>query len=103
MSVGAVSVLTFSGLLNGIGLVGTLPALWTSVYGRLILCKVTLLAGMVGLGFVNRRLVRRGAPGDAAPTLGSLWRNVAWESALAVCVLLATEALALSVPPASER
>jgi copper transport protein len=101
LSVVVVSILVLSGLLNAVGLVGTLSAVWPSVYGRLILCKVTLLAGMVGLGAVNRRLLRRDAPGDAPRTLGWLWRNVAFECALAICVLLATETLAMNAPPAS--
>jgi putative copper resistance protein D len=101
LSVAAVSGLALSGLLNAVGLVGTLSALWPSPYGRLILCKVALRAGMVGLGAVNRRLIRQEAPGDAAQTLRNLWRNVACECALAVCVLLATETLAMNAPPAS--
>ena len=102
LSVAAVGMLALSGLLNSIGLVGTLSALWPSVYGRLILCKGTLLAGMVGLGAVNRRMIRQDETASAPQILRALWRNVAWESALAVCVLLATEALAMSPPPASE-
>ena len=101
LSVAAVSILTLSGLLNGIGLVGSLDALWPSAYGRLILCKVALLAGMVGLGAVNRRLIRRNGSGDVARTLRRLWRNVAWECVLAVAVVLATEALAMNAPPAA--
>ena len=102
LSVAAVSILALSGLLNSLGLVGTFSALWPSVYGRLILCKVALLAGMVGLGAVNRRMIRQNDSGSAPQILRSLLRNVAWESALAVCVLLATEALAMNAPPASE-
>ena len=102
LSVAAVGVLALSGLLNSVGLVGTLSALWPSVYGRLILCKVALLAGMVEFGAVNRRMIRQDETASAPQILRSLWRNVAWESALAVCVLLATEALAMNAPPASE-
>ena len=101
LSLGAVCILALSGLLNALGLVGTLSALWPSTYGRLILCKVALLAAMVAFGAVNRRLIRQEAPADAAQTLRHLWRNVAWECALAVCVLLATETLAMNAPPAS--
>ncbi len=102
LSVAAVSILALSGLFNSIGLVGTLSALWPSIYGRLILCKISLLAGMVGFGAVNRRLIQQDGSGSASDIVRSLWRNVAWESVLAVCVLLATEALAMSAPPASE-
>ena len=101
MSVIAVSILALSGLFNAFGLVGTLSALWPSSYGRLILCKAGLLAGMAGFGAVNRRLILQEASGNPAQTLRDLWRNVMWECALAVCVLLATEALAMNAPPAS--
>jgi putative copper resistance protein D len=101
LSLVAVCVLALSGFLNAVGLVGAWSALWPSTYGRLILCKVALLAAMVGFGAVNRRLVRQEASGDAGQTLRSLWRNVAWECVLAVCVLLATETLAMNAPPAS--
>ncbi len=99
LSVVAVGVLAFSGALNGVGMVGTFAALWTSPYGRLVLCKVALFALMIGLGAINRRLVRRQDPADGARTMVLLWRNVAVECALAVGVLLATEALGTSAPP----
>jgi putative copper resistance protein D len=102
LSVVAVSTLAVSGLLNSIGLVGTLSALWTSAYGRLILCKVALFAGMIGLGAVNRRMIRQKEVTGAGQTLRTVWRNVAIETALVICVLLATEALAMNAPPASE-
>ncbi len=101
LSLAAVSILALSGLLNAVGLVGTFSALWPSLYGRLILCKVALLAALIGFGAANRRLIRQELPRDPAQTLRGLWRNVAWECALAVCVLLATEALAMNAPPAS--
>ena len=100
LSVVAVGILAFSGVLNGVGMVGTLPELWSSRYGQLVLCKAGLFAAMICLGAVNRRLVQRQPDGaDPAQTLRRLWRNVAWECALAVGVLLATEALATSAPP----
>jgi putative copper export protein len=84
-----------------VGLVGTFSALWPSIYGRLILCKVALFAAMVGLGAVNRRLSRQTNTGNPGEIVRQLWRNVAWECMLAVCVLLATETLAMNAPPAS--
>lgn len=99
LSIAAVGILALSGSLNSIGLVGTFSALYLSFYGRLLLCKVALFAGMAGLGAVNRRLIRLESPGNAAQTLRRVWLNVAWECALATCVLLATEALAMCPPP----
>ena len=101
LSVAAVAILALTGLLNACGLVGTLSALWSGGYGRLLLCKAALFAAMIGFGAVNRRLIRQQEFENSAATLQRLRRNVAWECALAVGVLLATEALAMSVPPAS--
>ena len=61
LSVAAVGVLALSGVMNGVGLVGTPAALWTSVYGRLVLCKAALFAVMVCLGAVNRQRLGRDA------------------------------------------
>ncbi len=99
LSVAAVMTLALSGLLNGYGLIGASSMIWTSFYGRLGLCKAALLVGMVGLGAVNRRLVRQEGPDEKVPVIRWLWRNVAWECALAALVLLASEALAMSAPP----
>ena len=100
LGVMAVGLLAFSGALNGVGLIGTPAALWSSGYGRLVLSKVALFGAMIGLGAVNRRLVRRQLnSADPAQTVRGLWRNVAWECVLAAGVLLATEALATSAPP----
>jgi putative copper resistance protein D len=100
LSVFAVCVLAGSGVLNGVGMVGSFAALSTSGYGRLILCKATLLSLMICVGTVNRKLVRRQESRDAANMIRALWRNVSIETALAIGVLLATEALAMSAPPA---
>ena len=100
LSVVAVGVLALSGSLDAWALVGTWSGLWTSGYGRLVLAKAGLFAVMVGVGAANRRWVTREAAGmDAAETLRRLWRNVAAEGVLAVLVVLATEALAMSAPP----
>ena len=96
LSVVAVSLLALSRLLNGVGLVGTFSALWPSVYGRLILCKVALLAGLIGMGAVNRRIIHQDDLGNVPQTLRRLWRNVTWECVLATVVVLATEALAMT-------
>ncbi len=99
LSVAAVGVLAFSGALNGVGMVGSWTALWTTSYGWLVLCKGALFALMIGLGAVNRRLVQNWEGTDPAHTMHRLWRNVAVECVLAVGVLLATEALGTSAPP----
>ncbi len=104
MCVAAVAILAFTGLLNSLGMTGTLSALWPwalwrSAYGKLLLCKVALFVGMLGLGALNHRRVNQSVVGDAVETVRRMCRDVGWECALAVGVLVATEALAMSAPP----
>ena len=101
LSVVAVGVLALSGTVNAYILVGTLPGLWTSVYGRLLVGKVALFLTMIALGAMNKRLIEDRSAENAAATVYHLWRNVAVECAVAVGVLLLTEALAMSMPASS--
>ena len=101
LSVVAVGLLASSGLLNAYALVGTFAGLWSGVYGRLIVCKGLLSLTMVALGAMNKGLIEQEPMADAHTTVRRLWRNVTVESAVAVAVLFATEALAMSTPAAS--
>ena len=98
LSVAAVGVLAASGSLNSYALVGTFEGLWTSSYGRLVAFKGLLFVTMVALGAMNKRLIEQKAMENAQATISRLWRNVAVECAVAMGVLLATEALAMSTP-----
>ncbi len=99
MSAVAVAVLAFSGLVNACGMIGALAFLPSSQYGRALLCKVALFLVMVGVGFINRRLVKPDPSVTAAEAVRRLCLNVGWECVFAVGVLLATQALAMSAPP----
>ncbi len=101
LSVVAVGVLALSGSLNSYALIGTFNGLWSSVYGRLVVCKGLLFATMVALGAMNKGLIERNPMDKPQATVSRLWRNVSVECAVAVAVLLATEALAMSTPAAS--
>ncbi|HKE98134.1 MAG TPA: copper resistance protein CopC [Actinomycetes bacterium] len=121
----AVLTLVAAGLVQSWRLVGSLDALPSTTYGRVLLVKVAIVAAVVGLAWASRRLVRRrlvpaGAsaarpvgPGaataspataDAAAAAarvasGPLRRLVAAEAALAA-VVLAVTALLVQAPPA---
>jgi putative copper resistance protein D len=97
----AVAALLVTGLINAALLIGRASGLWTSQYGRQLLVKLALVAGMLALALVNRlvltpRLV--GPHGDRA--LANLRRNVLIEQALGIGVLLSVGWLGLSEPPA---
>ncbi len=98
-----VAALVASGLVNAAVLVGPAgaPRLPQSAYGRWLLLKLALFAGMLALAALNRwRLapaLRRG--GHALPRLrASLWA----ETALGVGVLAAVAVMGVLAPPASE-
>lgn len=94
-SVVAVSILAFTALLNGAGLIGASAAIWQSSYGRLALVKATVLGGMIALGAANRRRLQA----KAGEIHRRLCLNISIECALAVIVLLAAESLAVTPPP----
>lgn len=104
----AVALLIFTGLVNGWFLIGPthLQDLFTTVYGRLLLAKLLLFAGMLRLAAANRwrhtpRL--RGALDrqDLATALPGLRRSLALETAAALGVLALVAWLGTLAPPMS--
>ena len=83
------SVLVVSGISNSWLLVGSIHALFTTPYGRLLLFKLALFAILIGFGARNRFLVKAKLPKAAADPdlLAQLRRNVFWEACLGVAVL----------------
>jgi mono/diheme cytochrome c family protein/uncharacterized membrane protein len=104
----SVGVLLVTGVMNGWVLVGGMPALVGTDYGRLLLVKVALFLGMVVIAAVNRlrltpRLVRA-AGAATAPVKGdgvrALARNSVIEATLGLAILVVVGALG-TVPPGS--
>jgi putative copper export protein len=50
----ALAMVLASGLYNAWMLVGTIPAMWQTDYGRILMFKLALVAVMMGIGFFNR-------------------------------------------------
>jgi putative copper resistance protein D len=101
LSLCCVSVLIVTGISNSWLLVGSLHALFTTPYGRLLLLKLTLFGILIGFGARNRFLVKaRLRKGFANPDLLSqLRRNVLCEVCLGVAVVLIVACLG-ATPPA---
>jgi copper transport protein len=114
----SVVVIVASGVLQSWRQLGSLDALTSSSYGRILLVKVAVVAVMVGLAGLSRRLVRRamaGAPPDRSESAmpvavgaavaepgdlrKSLRRTVLGEMATALVVLAATAMLVDAAPP----
>jgi copper transport protein len=92
----AVALLLLSGIVQSVALVGSVPALVETAYGRLVLAKIALFLALIALGAYNqRRLLPRLfalAAGGREPgsTATVLRRSVALEVAFALIVLAVT-------------
>jgi putative copper resistance protein D len=102
-----VATLIASGLVNGWFLVGPqhLADLAGSPWGRLMIAKLVLFAGMLGFAGLNRfRLTPRLAAAmadDPASALPALRRSIVFEGGLGLIVLTLVAALGVLAPPAS--
>ena len=103
-SLGIVAVIAVmaSGLVNTWFLLGGPAALVDTAYGRLLACKLALVAAMLALAMVNRlRLAPRLDP-PAEENLRRLRRNTLIEAALGLAVLGVVAVLG-SLPPAAHN
>ncbi len=97
-SLAAVGVISLTGLVESYFLVGSPMNLVTTVYGRLLLLKLVLFAGMVLLGAQNLSSVRTLPAAGQMPA--TLRRNVVLEIAAGAVILILVGALGLSAPAA---
>jgi copper transport protein len=100
----AVSFLVLTGVIQSVALVGSVPALIDTAYGRLVLAKIALLIALVSLGAYNRRRslprLKRLAAGEEEPGRAAtmLHGAVAAEVAFALIVLGVTSVLVATQP-----
>jgi copper resistance protein D len=100
LSLCCVSLLVASGICNSWLLVGSIHALFTTPYGRLLLFKLTLFAVLVGFGARNRFLVKtklRRVPA-VSDLLPQLRRNVIYEVCLGAAVVAIVACLGVTPP-----
>ena len=100
LSLCCVSVLVVSGISNSWLLVGSIYALFTTPYGRLLLFKLTVFAILIGFGARNRFLVKTKllkAPAEP-DLLPQLHRNVLCEICLGVAVVAIVAFLGVTPP-----
>jgi putative copper resistance protein D len=103
LGIASIGVLVASGVVNGWLLVGSFGGLFGSSYGRLLLGKLALFAGMVGVAATNRlHWLPRLSAGSAAAAdaIRALRRNCWVEAALGLLVLAIVGALGI-LPPAA--
>lgn len=98
----AVAAIVGTGLVNGWLLVGSLKALFVTTYGLVLLVKVALFGGMLGLALVNRfRLSPAIGKRSGTAALADLRRSVMIEQGLGFAVLAVVSVLGM-LPPAVE-
>jgi putative copper resistance protein D len=99
----AVATLLVSGIINASFLIGGMPALVDTSYGRLLLLKSTLFAGMVCLAGINREYLLPRLSGDIGknPASGAvqwLLRNTLIEIAFGIGIILIIGMLGIMAP-----
>src|SRR5207253_4090267 len=95
----AVAAVLISGLINAAILVASPDALLVTGYGRLLLVKLALVAGMLGFAAYNRLVLSPALSGPAG-AVRPLRRNAMAEQLLAAGVLICVACLGLGQPPA---
>jgi copper resistance protein D len=103
-----VGLILVSGLINAAMLVRLkdVPTLGSTAYGRLLIVKLALFLGMLGLAALNRfrltpALESGIARNDGAAALASLRRSLAFEASLGVAILGVVAWLGTLAPPAA--
>lgn len=103
----AVGTLLATGILNSVFLVGSIPSLLGTDYGRLLMLKIALFLTMVVFAAINRQWlapqlaspIAAGSDGREAGALRQLQHNVLIEAALGALVLIVLGKLG-TTPPA---
>ena len=107
-AVGVVSVggLLATGFVSAWTLVGTIPGLIGTAYGRLLCIKLLLFACMVGIAAVNRQVLTPALDDTEVNSRAAarrLARNALIETGLGLLILLDVGALGTSVPAAHDQ
>ena len=101
----AVSTLIISGLINSWFLIGS-PSNLGTPYGQLLIVKLVLFAGMLGLAGVNRFLIvpKLVKANDGRPSGGlvSLRRHIVGEQALGLAILVIVSVLGTMQPAVTQ-
>ena len=100
MALVLVAVVVATGVVRTLGELDAVEQLWETAYGRSILIKMAVLAGIVGLALASRRVVaaleRLRRPGPRA--VGLIPPRAALELGLAIVVLVVASLLGGQVP-----
>jgi putative copper resistance protein D len=101
LGIASVATLLITGMVNSWFLVGNIPGLLGTLYGRLLLLKLACFAAMVAIAAINRQRLtpRLLAPGAPLSVLRALRRNALIETVLGLAIVGLVGALG-TTPPA---
>ena len=95
----AVFVLIVTGLFNGLVHIPTLSSLIDTTYGRVLLIKVLILVGALGIAFLNNRLVHHKAHRLHATELRRFNRQINLEAVVSFVLMMSVAVLVQTQPP----
>jgi copper transport protein len=105
VALSSVAALAVTGLYSAVLRIGTVDALWTTVYGQTLIVKLLIALSMIGLGAINLlvitpRIKRAAANPLSTPRLADVFhRSVTGEVMLGLGLVLSVSVLT-SLPPA---
>jgi copper transport protein len=91
----AVTAIVATGVFQAWRQIGTVAALRSTDYGKLVIVKTLLVAAVLSIAFVSRNVVQKQW---AESRVGTLRRTVTFEAVIAVAVLAVTSILVNAVP-----
>ena len=97
MALAFAALVALTGLVNAWLRLGSIPALWSSSYGQVLLVKLALLAGVALVGLYNWRRMRPAI--DRGVVTPRFVRSATVELAFAVAVILVTAVLVATPTP----
>jgi copper transport protein len=93
-----VATLAVTGTIQAWREVGTIDAITTTLYGRLVVIKVLLLAVLIGLGYLSRRIVQRRDWARSGGPLRRMRRTLLIEVAVGA-IVLGVSGVLIAQPP----
>jgi copper transport protein len=97
VALASAATVVLTGLLSAWMRLGSVPALWTTSYGQVLLVKLLFLTGVIGTGFYNWRFVQPSLGTDIATA--RLRRSATSELAIGFIVIVVTAVLVAMPTP----
>lgn len=97
VALGSAALVVLTGLVSAWLRLGSIPVLWSTSYGQVLLVKLLFLLGVIGTGFYNWRVVQPALGSDAATV--RFRRSASSELAIGAIVIVVTAVLVAMPTP----